>query len=168
MHEHRATISPVHAGFTLIEVVIFIAISSIIFIAIVSLSVSVVQQTQSSIHTLYAARYTDELAQWLRVQKEMSWQDFYVVSQQATRTYCVNNHISLDADLVSALTPYVADTCTFQGIIDGYGPSRFRRTVYFDSQPDNTKSVKATIAVSWMDRGSDPETVELETLYAPR
>jgi len=155
-------------GFTLIEVVIFIAIASVIFIAIVSLSVGVVQQTQSSKHKLYASRYADELAQWLRVQKDLSWQDFYVASQQGSHNYCVNQHIALDLDLVTLLVPYDPDICVHNGIINGYGPSRFKRTVYFDEQTDNTKSVKATITVSWVERGSQVESVQLETLFAPR
>lgn len=162
-------------AFTLIEVVIFIAVSSIILISIVSLSVNITRQTNTSHHKLYATRYADELAEWLRIQKEMSWQDFYTTSQMsAQRTYCVNAPITLESRL-DLLVPFDPDnatnTCPYTGITyqdTNPAPKIFKRYIVFDEQTSNTKSVKGTIRVDWREAGNAPYSVQIETLFAPR
>jgi type II secretory pathway pseudopilin PulG len=162
-------------AFTLIEVVIFIAISSIILISIVSLSVNITRQTNTSHHKLYATRYADELAEWLRIQKEISWQDFYTKSQMTVdRAFCVNDTIAL-TDGLGSLIPFdpvsAPNDCPYAGITypdTNPAPKIFRRTVVFDAQADNTKSVKGTIRVEWREAGNAPYSVQIETLFAPR
>ncbi len=159
-------------AFTLIEVVIFIAISSIILITIVSLSISVIRQTTTSHHKLYAARYADELAEWLRIQKEISWQDFYTVAQfryPSNTVYCINNDITLASDLISALQSN--DCPEYNGIsLPNSGPKIYKRTITFQPQPvlDNKKSVKGTVRVEWREANDTPYFVQVETLFAPR
>ena len=159
-------------AFTLIEVVIFIAISSIILITIVSLSISVIRQTTTSHHKLYAARYADELAEWLRIQKEISWQDFYTVTQfhyPSNTVYCVNSDITLTSDLISLLqSGHCPD---YNGIsLPNSGPKIYKRTITFQPQPvrDNKKSVKGTVRVEWREANDTPYFVQVETLFAPR
>ena len=159
-------------AFTLIEVVIFIAISSVILISIVSLSVNIMRQMNSSHHKLYATRYADELAEWLRVQKELSWQDFYIKSQTTIdRTYCVNDAIALTSGL-DILVPYsLPDDCPYAGVVypgTDPAPRIFKRSIAFDAQDDNTRSVKATIRVEWREANNTPYSVQIETLFAPR
>ncbi len=164
-------------AFTLIEVVIFIAISSIILISIVSLSVNITRQTNTSHHKLYATRYADELAEWLRIQKEISWQDFYTKSQATVdRKFCVNDAIALMSGL-NLLEPYTSpEDCPYTGIVHSdpaptptiSAPRIFKRYIVFDEQTSNTKSVKGTIRVEWREAGIAPYSVQIETLFAPR
>jgi len=166
-HNHSPT-----GAFTLIEVVIFIAISSVILIAMISLSVNITRQSIISRHKVYATHYADELAQWLRIQKDIGWQNFYTYSQSSPSTqFCVNDIITLDSDLtlMSSMTS-LAD-CPYGGIgttATEPGPKIFRRYVEFPVQTDNTKSVKGTIRVEWLEAGNALYDVQIETLFAPR
>jgi type II secretory pathway pseudopilin PulG len=167
---HKSLSQYRNKAFTLIEVVIFIAISSIILITIVSLSISIIRQTTTSHHKLYAARYADELAEWLRIQKEISWQDFYTMSQFSSpndTVYCINSEILLSSDLTSSLQS--GDCPQYDGITNpNPGPKIFKRTITFQPQPDNKKSVKGTIRVEWQEANNTLYFVQVETLFAPR
>lgn len=159
-------------AFTLIEVVIFIAISSIILIAIISLSVNITRQSIISRHKLYATHYADELAEWLRIQKEIGWQNFYTYSQSTpSRQFCVNDIITLES-VMALLTPMsILDDCPYSGIGTAPtepGPKIFRRYVEFSIQPDNAKNVKGTIRVEWLEANNATYDVQIETLFAPR
>ncbi len=155
-------------GLSLIEVVVFIAISSVILVVIVSLSINVTRQTYISHHKLYATRYADEFAEWLRIQKELSWQTFYDMSQTGTRSYCMNNEITLQ----SALTSMSSGPCTvYDGIrtvVSDTEPEIYEREVTFAEQPENTKSVMATIIVKWREANNSLYSTQLETFFAPR
>lgn len=158
------------SAFTLIEVVIFIAISSILLVAIVSLSINIMRQTSVSQHKLYASRYADELAEWLRIQKEISWQDFFSAVQTlpgASKTYCVNDDIGLTSDLITMLAG--GDCVSADGIrAPNPGPKVYKRTVTFPEQSDSTVSLKGTIRVEWREANNAEYEVQIETLFAPR
>ncbi len=169
---HKAWSQHCNKAFTLIEVVIFIAISSIILITIVSLSISIIRQTTTSHHKLYAARYADELAEWLRIQKEISWQDFYTraqFSRPAETILCANGDIGLTSTLISDLTLGLCPE--YNGITSpNPGPKIFKRTITFQPQAvaDNKKSVKGTVRVEWQEANNTLYFVQVETLFAPR
>ncbi|MBP6994175.1 prepilin-type N-terminal cleavage/methylation domain-containing protein [Candidatus Woesebacteria bacterium] len=156
-------------GFTLIEVVVFVAIASIIFVTIVSFSINVIRQSLISQHKLYATRYADELAEWLRVQKELSWQDFYTKSQAPptpNKVYCANDQLGLTTDLNSGLA--IGDCVDYDGIRSSLEPQIYKRSIAFSAQPDNQKSVKGTVLVEWQEANGTLYSVQVETLFAPR
>ncbi len=156
------------SAFTLIEVIIFVAISSIILITLVSLSISVMRSAITSQHKLYATRHADELAEWLRLQKEISWQDFYNKSQTIPGRFCVNEDILLTSTLTSNLLA-MTDCALYDGVrAPNLGPKIFKRSVEFPTQPDNTKSVRGIITVEWLEPGNSLNIVKVETLFAPR
>lgn len=163
-------------GFTLTETIVFTAIIATVLLLLVSTSVSTTRQSYISAHKIYATHYAEELGEWLRIQKDLSWQDFYSKSQANLATgptvYCVNGTILLDtilADMGSYLTDPILD-CVFDGINDGLDstPQIFKRTVSFEEQSDNTKSVKANIIVEWKEAGGAPYSVQTQAIYAPR
>lgn len=157
------------SGFTLIEVVVFIAIASVILVTIVSFSINVIRQSLISQHKLYATRYADEFAEWLRIQKELSWQDFYTKSQAVPSpdtVYCANDQLSLTSDLNSALVPN--DCVDYDGIRLSPESHIYKRSVTFQFQPNNQKSVKGTVRVEWREANDTPYFVQIETLFAPR
>lgn len=166
------------SGFTLIEVMVFTVIITIIIVSLISTSIAMSRQTQVTIHKAYATRYADELAEWLRIQKELSWQTFYARSQNiptapsSPRTFCVNGDIALTSTLDTALLNYNTSnlaTCSYNGPTSAPIERRiFRRTVTFDTQSSNTQGVKATINVEWLEIGNTVNRVRVQTYFAPR
>ncbi len=158
------------SGLSLIEVVVFIAISSVILVVVVSLSINVTRQTYISHHKLYATRYADEFAEWLRIQKELSWQTFYDASQAGSRIYCMNDEISLQSTLSNLISG--SGACPFyDGIrtaVPDTEPAIYAREVTFAEQLENTKSVMATITVKWKEANNTEYSTQLETYFAPR
>jgi len=162
-------------GFTIVEVLIFVAISSIVLVSVISLSVTITRQTYINIHKFYATRYADELAEWLRAQKELDWQGFHntVRLYGTSFTRCVNTAITL-TDSLNILS---TSPCPYTGITTSpqISPQIYSRTVRFtkidNSQVDtlsNSQPIKAQIVVAWLEIGGTPYNVTIETLLAPR
>lgn len=63
-------------GFTLIEVLIFITLMPLIFIAVSYLTTSSLQKTKINEHKILATHYAEELREWLRGEKEKDWVSF--------------------------------------------------------------------------------------------
>lgn len=160
---------------SLVEVIVFIAILSVLLVVLVGLSVNITRQSLVAQHKLYATRYADELAEWMRLQKELGWQVFYDQSQLATdmgHVYCVNQDIELTHGLRDLMLSTISSTDCMGTPWSSIGsvnpePEIFARYVTFAPQPDNTKSVKATITVSWREPSARFDT-SLETVFAPR
>lgn len=77
-------------GFSLIEVLIFVSILSVFFIAAISVSTVTVRNMKINEHKIIATRYAEELVEWLRSEKESDWESF----SGRTATYCFNDVLS--------------------------------------------------------------------------
>jgi prepilin-type N-terminal cleavage/methylation domain-containing protein len=64
------------SGFTLIEVLIVITILIVFFVAAMSVAVVNLKNLDSSRNKILGTRYAEELLEWLRGEKETSWEDF--------------------------------------------------------------------------------------------
>ena len=80
------------SGLTLIEAVIFISILSTIILAIVYSTTISLRRTQFNIRKINATRYSEEVEEWMRGEKESNWAEFLARSDQ---TYCMNEDMYL-------------------------------------------------------------------------
>lgn len=60
-------------GFTLIEVLIFVAILSLFFVAAAAATIASLRNLKIQEHKILATRYAQELLEWLRGEKEENW-----------------------------------------------------------------------------------------------
>lgn len=167
----KKSIQNTQKAFTLIEVIVFTAIASFIFVVLVTLSVTIMRQSSISVHKVYATHYANELAEWLRVQKELNWQSFYTKSQErilpGNTVFCVNDRIELSDNLLALGSGAVTPTCGYTGI-GTTPPNIFKRTVTFQEETNNNNGVLATIRVEWKESGGVVYFAQTQTLYAPR
>lgn len=156
-------------GFSLFEVLIFIVISSFLLVSMVSYRVATIRASRSGYYKIYATRYAEELAEWLRIQKEQDWATFYTKAGggAAAIVYCANGSIDLNSTLDVALTLVNASNCNYDGITSASGTTRpkiFRRTVTFTTS-SNQLPVQAAILVEWQEGPNQIFSVPINTTY---
>ncbi len=158
-------------GFSLFEVLIFITISGFLLVSMVSYRVATIRQSRSGYYKIYATRYAEEFAEWLRVQKELGWTDFYNKATNTgtatTTTYCANGTINLDSTLNGVMTAVTASNCGYDGITSATPngrPKIFRRTVTFTNS-DTALPIQAAILVEWQEGPNQIFSVPINTTY---
>lgn len=77
-------------GVSLLEAIIFIAVLSLIILAIVYTTTLSLKRTIFNQDKLFATRYAEELEEWIRGEKEVDWSTFLARSDA---TYCMNIEI---------------------------------------------------------------------------
>lgn len=77
-----------NSAFSLIEVLIFISILSIFFVAAISVTVTSLRNMKINEHKIIATRYSQELLDWLRAEREEDWAVFY---DRSPGIYCFNS-----------------------------------------------------------------------------
>ncbi len=76
-------------GFSLIEVLVFLTILSLIFISAVVLGTVSIRNSQNTGNKILASHYAEELLDWLRNQKEIDWSNFSTIKSKPNGvTYC--------------------------------------------------------------------------------
>ena len=76
-------------GFSLLEVLIFVSIIGLFFIAAASIATISLRAIQSNKNKILATRYAEELAEWIRGEKEADWQEFTTgITNKVNKTYC--------------------------------------------------------------------------------
>jgi type II secretory pathway pseudopilin PulG len=83
-------------GFTLIEVLIFITLIPLIFIAVSYITTYSLQNTKINQNKILATHYAEELKEWLRGEKEEDWNTFATVANMGN--WCFNNEPITDWD----------------------------------------------------------------------
>ncbi|MBI3620193.1 prepilin-type N-terminal cleavage/methylation domain-containing protein [Candidatus Roizmanbacteria bacterium] len=130
---------PKSSGFSLIEVLIFISVLSVFFVVAAAVTTAALRNLQVSEHRIMATRYAEELADWLRGQKEADWYSF---SSVTSGTYCAN------ADpLPGSIAGLTAGFCT----VNGLTPAIFHREVTLTPAG---QFVNIAIVVSWSELNS--------------
>src|SRR5437870_221912 len=93
-------------GFTLVEVVIFIMLISIIFTVLSYTMASTLRDAKVNEHKIIASRYAQELNEWLGSEKETDWSIFYNTRASGAGTkYCFNNLTLNSSSWASATCP---------------------------------------------------------------
>lgn len=141
-------------GFSLIEVLVFITILSLIFISAAILGTVSIRNSKSTENKIIASRYGEELLDWLRSQKEIDWLSFIELrSSDRGKTYCFNGE-------PVASWPDLAGNCSNDQLID----SLFKReaTLTYDGQ-----RVNVDIHLKWSEGGNnyDVTTKGVFTLF---
>lgn len=149
------------SGFSLIEVIVFMTLVSIVLISAVGFTMRLVHAMSYNQHKLYATHYVQDLKEWLDGEREADWQTFQSYSSQAGRTYCANNALAITSTLASLST----GTCQFTGV-GTQGPRIFRRTLILTKDvPGTATRVTAVLEVSWME-DNVLQTETITTVYS--
>jgi Tfp pilus assembly protein PilV len=136
-------ITNLERGQSLFEVVVAVAITALIIVAIVSLAVNSIQNSNYSRNKTSSSTYSQQATEWLRGQRDIDPGDFFgtYATVLAPSGYCLPT---------LAWTPSVADAvhgCTAK--IPG---TIFTRWVTFNRSVQNGKTVVGTdVTVSWSD-----------------
>ena len=121
-------------GQSLVEVVIAIALISVILISLVGLASLSIRASAFSRNQTEAQRYTQQSAEWLRSEKDASWTTFK--ANAAAGTYCLNTGNNWGS----------GGSCASGSTISG---TIFTRSVKFTNNADGT--IEADVSTSWLD-----------------
>ncbi len=137
------------AGFSLIEVLIFSALFSMIFLAVTSAMVSSLRNTKQSQRRIMATYYASELKDWLKGQKETSFANF-----PKSGTQCFNT---------SPITAWGATGNCGSSFTLGQGSDIvFKRYVSFTN--GTSTQVNVNVTVEW-NEGNVVTTLPLNTRF---
>ncbi|MCX7881306.1 MAG: hypothetical protein N2482_02205 [Patescibacteria group bacterium] len=135
-------------SFTLIEVLVFVTILTMVFITAISLTVVSLRNIKVNEHKILATHYGEELLEWLRGEKEIDWNTF--ISRTASADFCFNN-LNWDFD----------GSCNYSLC------SIFKRTASFTniSSGGYVYQVNISIIVEWQDLGNTYQ-VPINTVFS--
>ena len=130
-------------GFSLIEVLVFVTILSLFFVAAMAIATYSLRNMKINQHKILASHYTEEGLEWVRSEKEDDWGQFTDRGATGTGiTYCL---IGLNWS-----TATECGTNFELGI-----PPIFKREVNLINQVGNpVTEVNVTMAVSWIEGGT--------------
>ena len=142
-------------GTSFIELLMALGVVSIALLALVSLVTKSISNTTFSKESTQASRYTQELLEWLRGERDTEWQVFSSrASAGVGRTYCLNNlswsntgacgntEFIANTRLLRELTLTLIDPVTVEALVrttwtDGSGSHNVRSTTTFTSWIEN-------------------------------
>jgi len=141
-----------NSGFSLIEVLIFISILSIFFVAAISVSVTSLRNMKINEHKIIATRYSQELLDWIRAEREENWDAFH---NKSIGTYCFNS-----IDLPSEWPDIVE--CSDYSLGSGI---KYKREVNLSQVDGSTTQVEIKITTKWQELGNT-YSVPINTIVA--
>lgn len=157
-------------GFTFIEILVFTAIISFLFISMTSTVINALQRMQITEHRMYANRHAEELMEWLRAQKDTDWDEFRAkdTGNGSGTFYCFNQFApgvpELDFAEVSPEWPTVTlENCEYDGV-GNTPPLIFRRYALITAVPPEFEQVNVQIFVEWKE-GNKYFSVPLNTVF---
>lgn len=124
-------------GASLLEIVIAIGLVGVILMSLVALSTKTVSNSTISREKNQATRYTQELIEWVRQQRDDSWSGLN--SRITTNTTWCMTAINWDNP----------GACTESKVIPG---TPFRRQAEFNRLNANT--IELTVVTQWVDSGN--------------
>lgn len=142
------------AGFTLVEVLVFITILSGVFVTTLAIATQALRVSKTAEHRTLAAHYADELSEWMLSESEEDW-DSFITNRvpTATSTYCFNQEpIGSWPSTSGACTAYTLNTIYKRDVI-------LTKTAIGSGQ----YQVQADITVTWTE-GSNTFTVPVSIL----
>lgn len=114
------------SGQSLFEVILALAMATLIMVALVALASSSIKNSGYSRNKTYATRYTQEASEWLRGQRDDDWDSFYT-----NFTFCAPSYVQC----LDTLSWGNCGECVEEEIIDNI----FKREVtFFDIAADRT------------------------------
>lgn len=142
-------------GFSLIEVIIFVAILSVFFVMVTSMTTASLASLKTTERRMYATRYAEELLEWVSGESEIDWDGTFLAKAPSTTPtiYCFNGAITT-WPLPGSCADY-----SLNGI--------FRRELALSRQANagiNDFQITASITVSWQ-QSSGIMSVPLSTIF---
>ncbi len=143
-----------HAGFTLVEVLVFITILSGVFVTTLAIATQALRVSKTAEHRTLATHYADELSEWMLSESEEDW-DVFVANRAptTTNTYCFNQEpIGSWPSTSGACTAYTLNTIYKRDVVltkTSIGSGQFQ--------------IQADITVTWTE-GSNIYTVPVSIL----
>ena len=135
-------------GFTLLEVMIFTTILTIVLVSAAAFTTRLVYNLRINEHKIFA-----------------NWNSIFNAAANAPgTTYCVNGNLTVSttfADTSVFRIPTVGNPCNFNGIT-GRVPAIFRRELILTR--NSTNQVTATVRVSWQE-GATVYSDEIQAVY---
>lgn len=138
-------------GFSLIEVLVFVTILSLFFVAAMTVTVFALRSMKTQQYKILATHLAEEAMEWVNSEKESDWTKFisYDTSGGTGTTYCLEN---LNWTSKFSCTGYTLGT-----------PTVFKRELVIKNSGTPTSQVDTSINVSWLDSGGI-ETVNIKTI----
>lgn len=140
------------SAFSIIEVIVFASMLSIVLVAAVAYTVRLVFTMTHDRHKLLATHYVEEMHEWLNGERESDWEQFQNYSSTTGTTYCINDPLNLSRTLASLST----GLCGFTGVgtASTTNPLIFQRQlILLKDRAKTATKVTATVRVSWRDEG---------------
>jgi len=126
-------------SFTLIEVLIFVSILSLFFVAAAGVTIVSLRNLKIQEHKILATRYAQELLEWLKGEKEADWNQFTTYRG----TYCFNS-----SSITNWPTPGNCSTNSFLNEL-------YKREVTLTPQGNPPYQINLSIKVSWEEIGQN-------------
>jgi len=127
-------------SFSLIEVLIFVTILVLFFVAALAITTYSLGNMKINEHKIIATRYAEESIEWLKSQKEENWTEFILKDTSSGTTYCLNE-----------LNWLTQSSCGENFTLGD--PAFFKRELLLTNQSGTpTEQVNAQIQVSWQER----------------
>ncbi len=170
-------------SFSLLEVLIFVTILSLFFVAALTVTIASLRSTKVNENKLIAKHYAQELYDWLRTQKELNWGGtcFYSPAEAGTVPSCYSPTENENTFTIRASTfprEYCFQTSpitswpSILGSLDncpytvGGGFQRYVKfTLVTNENQAYIDKVKASIVVKWVDAGTVYET-PIDTVFS--
>lgn len=149
------------SGFSLIEVMLFATILSIVFVIAAAYVVNLLRVMKINEHRILATFYAEELREWLKSEREADWDAFAEKATPEGVTYCFNSNLEINDTIASIGTnappaKFVSvnqASCGYTGI-GGQNPAIFKREVKLTKENKTPPTwVNAEITVMWMENG---------------
>ena len=142
-------------GFSIVEILIFTLLTSMVLIAMSYATLISVRNSQSSTNKTLSTRYIQQAQEWLRGQKEIDWNVF--ANSLNVATYCINSL----PDSISLL-PSQQGACT----ANNYGlVGRFKRELTITSVNLDETEITYTVKNYWRD-GVNVQSAQVSSLLA--
>lgn len=134
-------------SFSLIEILIFITILSLFFIAAMTITVFSLKSMKDQEYKILATHLAEEAVEWIKSEKEDDWSTFigYDTSAGTGTTYCLEN---LDWLSNFSCSDYNLGT-----------PKIFKRELLIKNIGSPTYQVNTDITVSWLDSNKENKII---------
>lgn len=138
----------VNKSFSLVEVLVFIAVLGLFFVAALSVATFNLKNMKIQEHKILATRYAEEAVEWVKQEKEDDWSVFIIRGSLIGITYCLN---SLNWSNLPNPCDYSLGTI-------------YKRELVIKNSGLPVNQVETTITVYWQDMGTDL-SVPIKTVF---
>ncbi len=157
------------ASFTLLEVMIFVMILSVVLVTATSYITRLLVNLRANEHRTNAVFLADDLKEWLNGEREANtWAVFAGEGTAAGSTYCVNQLLNLNNTIVQLGPPtnvIPAGNCTTNASVHPGLPPIYRRQLVLQTNASVPPTqVTARITVSWVENGV-AKSVTTQSIY---